>query len=66
MRNPTEQLYSVLESRYEVILEPVNGVWAAEVWLVYKTGRNLLARFDSVDEQEARDAAYGFLMERPR
>lgn len=64
--NPTERLYAVLESRYEAELTRHGDIWEAQVWLVYKTGRNLLATFTDVDEQTARDAAYRFLMERPR
>jgi len=66
MRTPTERLYAVLESRYEAILDRDGDVWTATVWLVTKTDRNRLATFIDVDEQAARDAAYGFLMERPR
>ncbi len=62
----TQRLYAVLESRYEAELAQVGDVWTATVWLVTKTDRNLLATFVDVDEQTARDAAYEFLMERPR
>jgi len=66
MRTPTEKLYAVLESRYEAELHMDDDVWIATVWLVTKTDRNRLATFMDPDEQAARDAAYTFLMERPR
>ncbi len=64
--NPAEQLYAVLESRYEALIEHVDDTFVATVWLVTKTDRSRLATFIDVDEQAARDAAYTFLMERPR
>ncbi len=69
MRTPTERLYSVLESRYEAELtEPSEGtdLWTAIVWLVTKTSRMQLARFQDVCETAARNAAYTFIMDRPR
>ncbi len=63
------RLYSVLESRYEAELtEPSEGMdfWTAVVWLVTKTSRMQLATFSGVCETDTRNAAYTFIMDRPR
>ncbi len=65
----TQQLYSVLESRYEAELSAPSEIvdcWTANVWLVTKTSRSLLAQFADVCETAAREAAYRFIAERPR
>lgn len=60
-------LYDVLASRYEVELtESADGIWYGTVWLVTKTTR--ISPYTSMGgtRDEARDAAYQFLKDRPR
>ena len=63
------QLYSVLESRYEAELSAPSDeadCWTANVWMVTRGARSMLASFADVCEMAARDAAYRFIAERPR
>ncbi len=69
MKNPHEaKLHDLLASRYEVSIHQLSypTQYIAEVHLVSKTSVQHLASFTRTEEQEARDAAYQFLKERPR
>ena len=67
MSNPHEaKLFDVLASRYEVEVIEANGTWYGIVWLVTKSTR--ISPYTSVGAtmDEARDAAYQFVKDRPR
>ena len=68
MKNPHEaKLNDILASRYEVeVIEAPNGTWYGTVWLVTKTTRISLYTSMGATMDEARDAAYQFLRDRPR
>ncbi len=68
MKNPHEaKLYDVLASRYEVeVFEAPNGTWYGTVWLVTKSTRISPYTSKGATEDEARNAAYQFLKDRPR
>jgi len=62
----SEALYADLESRYECRLAQDADVWTATVWLVAARQKYRIATYINSDMQAARDAAYKFLIARPR
>ena len=67
MKNPHEaKLHNALASSYQTEVKPIDDGWLATVYIVTKTNRLRIFWCGRRDEQEARDAAYQFLKDRPR